>query len=84
MANLKRYSCKYQGGGLYMMVECEKGEYVKFADIKEIAPSASPNTGSLQSLKLTFLGGYIAGSRVGAAHPDIAFNEWLERQQASA
>lgn len=84
MSNLIRYR-HWPGDSINMpkFIPSEEGQWVKFDDIKEfLKPTA--NTGSLQSLKLAFLGGYVAGSKVDAVHHDVAFNEWLERQQAGA
>jgi hypothetical protein len=46
MANLRRYGPTLSKSGFATMQKIDNGGWVKFADIKDFAPSASHNTGS--------------------------------------
>ena len=68
-----RESGKFVGAGT-----CRIGAAVQK---KEESGGTAFNTGSLQSLKIAFIGGYVAGSRVFNADTcDIAFSRWLKKQ----
>lgn len=53
MSNLKRYGERENKFGLWQLLQCDDGEFVKFDDIKEFLPTSAQQTNGAEPAEIT-------------------------------